>query len=425
MSDSIETSSPPAKPDATRRSYIAAIHQWMGIAATCVLLPFAVYNAVQQRFVVGAAMVVITALLAFNALMVRRGRDAPVPLLVVYLVTVGAITLSTFTYRGLQGVVWAYPAVVLFHFMASRTVATVLNGALTVFCAALVWKVAGPAMAARVAGTLALTVAFTNIFSHALEAANRALDDTRAHAERANLAKSQFLANMSHELRTPLNAIIGYTEILHEDAQAEQRPEAAKDLERIRSASHHLLRMIDEILDLARIEASRIDLEPIAVSLPSFVEELSDAVQPLARKNGNTLSVELADDAARLPLQADITRLRQCMLNLLSNACKFTEQGRITLRVAPAALGELTGVSFAVQDTGIGMTAEELARVFRPFEQADVSTARRFGGTGLGLAITSQLIRLMGGEIAAQSQPGQGSTFTLTLPLSKPAKAEA
>jgi signal transduction histidine kinase len=420
MSDRLRTSVPPASSDATRRSYIAAINLWMGVAATCLLLPFAIYNATQGRLAVSAAMIGITGLFAANMVAVLRGRDTPVPMIFIYLVSVGAITLSTFTYRGLQGVIWAYPALVLFHFMAGRTFANVLNGILVIYASVLAYQVVGGAMAARIGGTLALTMAFANIFSSALEASNRALDLTRAHAERANLAKSQFLANMSHELRTPLNAIIGYTEILHEDAQAEQRVEAAKDLERIGAASRHLLQMIDEILDLARIEASRIDLHATAVVLPRFVEELVDAAQPLARKNNNTLAVEISDAARELPLQADVTRLRQCMLNLLSNACKFTEAGRVTLRVVPAELSGAPCVAFCVQDTGIGMTAEELARVFQPFEQADASTARRFGGTGLGLAITSQLIRLMGGEIATQSAPGQGSTFTLTLPLAAP-----
>jgi signal transduction histidine kinase len=226
---------------------------------------------------------------------------------------------------------------------------------------------------------------------------------------------------MSHELRTPLNAIIGYTEMLHEDAASEGRAQTVKDLERIAGASRHLLQMIDEILDLARIEASRVELRFAAVELPTLVEELTDAARPLARKNDNTLQVELADAAGALPLQADVTRLRQCMLNLLSNACKFTEKGQVTLRVASAELGGQPGVALSVQDTGIGMTEEQLSRVFQPFEQADASTTRRFGGTGLGLAITSQLVRLMGGTLTAQSAPGRGSTFTLTLPLSPPA----
>jgi signal transduction histidine kinase len=211
--------------------------------------------------------------------------------------------------------------------------------------------------------------------------------------------------------------------MLHEDAQAEGREATVKDLERIAGASRHLLQMIDEILDLARIEASRVELSVTPVQVPSFVEELADAARLLARKNGNQLSMQLSEDAGALALQADVTRLRQCMLNLLSNACKFTEQGHVTLRVGRAELEGAPAVAFAVQDTGIGMNDEQLSRVFQPFEQADASTTRRFGGTGLGLAITSQLVRLMGGTLSAKSVPGQGSTFTLTLPLTPPAAA--
>ena len=409
--------------DAMRQRYVDRIHLWMGVAATFVLMPFAVYNALQGRVTVSLAMVVISALFGANLVAVLRQRRPPVPVVVIWLVAVGAIALSTFTFHGLQGVVWAYPSVVLFHFMAGGRQANVLNTILALVAAALTLDVVGLPMAVRVGATIGLTIAFTNIFSRALESANRAIDDARAQAERANFAKSQFLANMSHELRTPLNAIIGYTEMLHEDAEAEGRQQVVKDLQRITGASRHLLQMIDEILDLARIEASRVELVTTAVALPRFVEELTDAARPLARKNDNTLLVELAGEVEDLPLQADVTRLRQCMLNLLSNACKFTEKGQVTLRVARAEVKGAAAVAFSVQDTGIGMTEEQLARVFQPFEQADASTTRRFGGTGLGLAITSQLVRLMGGEVGASSAPGRGSTFTLSLPLSPPASS--
>jgi signal transduction histidine kinase len=409
-----------ADPDAMRQRYVDRIHLWMGVAATFVLMPFAVYNAIQGRFAVSSAMVGISALFGANLVAVLRSRTPPVPVVAIYMVALGAITLSTFTFVGLQGVVWAYPSVVLFHFMAGGRQANVLNTILALVAAVLTFEVVGLPMAIRVGATLGLTIAFTNIFSRALEAANRAIDEARTQAERANLAKSQFLANMSHELRTPLNAIIGYTEMLHEDAEAEGRETTVKDLARIAGASRHLLQMIDEILDLARIEASRVELSFTPVVVPSFVEELADAARSLARKNANQLSVQLVGDADTLALQADVTRLRQCMLNLLSNACKFTEKGHVTLRVERAELDGVPGVAFEVQDTGIGMNDEQLARVFQPFEQADASTTRRFGGTGLGLAITSQLVRLMGGTVSAKSAPGQGSTFTLTVPLAPP-----
>jgi signal transduction histidine kinase len=378
------------------------------------LSPFALYNAWQQRYAVAAAMVVIAAMFAANMIAVMRGRTAPVPVIPIYIVVIGAITLSTFKFHTMYGVLWAYPAVVLFHFMGGSKLANTLNAVLAIIASLLALEAADPPTAIRLFATLALTIAFTNIFSRALESSNRAMEEARAQAERANLAKSQFLAN----------AIIGYTELLHEDAEAEQRTEVAKDLTRIAGASRHLLQMIDEILDLARIEASRVELSSSAVALPGLVEELSDAARPLARKNGNELSVELPDEVGGLALQADATRLRQCLLNLLSNACKFTQAGRVTFRVDKTELRGAAGVAFSVQDTGIGMTEEQLSRIFLPFEQADASTTRRFGGTGLGLAITHQLSQLMGGDIAVESKPGQGSTFTLRLPLSAPREAK-
>jgi len=424
MNDRPQTSLPPPSTDATLQLYIDRIYLWMGVAAVVGLVPFAIHNLISGRPAIALSMVVIAALFAANMMAVLRKRRPPVSVVVIWAVAVGAIAMSTFKFHGLHGVVWAYPSLVLFHFMAVRSLANLLNIVLAIASALLTLEVLGPALAVRVGATMALTIAFTNIFSRALESANRALDEARTQAERANLAKSQFLANMSHELRTPLNAIIGYTEILHEDAVEEQRDEAAKDLERIASASRHLLQMIDEILDLARIEASRLELNAGVVSLPVFIEELADAARPLAQKNHNALEVELPDAVRELPLETDVSRLRQCLLNLLSNACKFTEQGSVTLRVAEAEWRGAPGIAFSVHDSGIGMSEEQLARVFLPFEQADASTTRRFGGTGLGLAITGQLARLMGGDIEVRSTLGEGSTFTLSLPLAPPPPSE-
>jgi signal transduction histidine kinase len=406
--------------DSELKRYVDRIYIWLGVAAAAVLMPFAVYNAVHRRFVIAASMVFVSGLFAANMVAVIRKRAAPVSVLPIYIVVVTAITLSSFEFRTMYGVLWAYPAVVLFHFMTGSVLANSLNAILALVASYLTVQVADAATAFRLGATLVLTIAFTNIFSRALASSNRALEEARAQAERANLAKSQFMANMSHELRTPLNAIIGYTELLHEDAEAEKRTETAKDLERIAGASRHLLHMIDEILDMARIEASRIELNATTIAVSVLIEELTDAARPLAWKNGNELSVELPEGATGLSLQADETRLRQCLLNLLSNACKFTQNGRVSLRVERSALHDKPGLAFAVRDTGIGMTAEQMSRVFLPFEQADTSTTRRFGGTGLGLAITHQLTQLMGGDLTVESAPGQGSTFTLRLPVSAP-----
>jgi signal transduction histidine kinase len=404
--------------DSELKRYIDRIYIWLGVAAAVVLSPFAAYNAVQGRLGVAASMVLVAGLFAANMVAALRGRRPSISVLPIYVVVVGAITLSSFEFKTMYGVLWAYPAVVLFHFMAGSLLANALNAVLAIAASLLTVHVADVPTAIRLGATLILTIAFTNIFSRALASSNRALEDARAQAERANLAKSQFMANMSHELRTPLNAIIGYTELLHEDAEAEQRSEAAKDLQRIAGASRHLLQMIDEILDMARIEASRIELHNTAIALVGLVEEVTDAARPLARKNDNELAVELPADADGLVLQADATRLRQCLLNLLSNACKFTQGGRVTLRVASTTLRGRPAIAIAVQDTGIGMNEEQLSRIFLPFEQADASTTRRFGGTGLGLAITHQLSQLMGGDITVDSARGAGSTFTLRLPLS-------
>ncbi|MBT3346675.1 MAG: PAS domain-containing protein, partial [Gemmatimonadetes bacterium] len=224
------------------------------------------------------------------------------------------------------------------------------------------------------------------------------LEGLKEAAETANRAKSEFLASMSHELRTPLNAIIGYSEMLQE--QVTDSPlgiDDVPDLEKIRGAGRHLLSLVNDVLDLSSIEAGHLSLTPEPFSLREMLSDVSMSVGPQVDKGGNTLHVEVADGLEHLI--ADPIRLRQCLLNLLSNAVKFTAAGRVDLTVDTARREGEKMVLFRVRDTGIGMTPEQLRRIFRPFVQADSSTTRRYGGTGLGLAITLRLARLMGGEV--------------------------
>lgn len=250
-------------------------------------------------------------------------------------------------------------------------------------------------------------------------------------AEQANRAKSQFLANMSHELRTPLNAIIGYSEMLQEEAADLGQADFIPDLERIHQAGKHLLTLINDILDLSKIEAGRMDLYLETFDVRALVQEVVSTVAPLIAKNHNRLEVHCADGLGSM--HADQTKVRQNLLNLLSNAAKFTEHGTITLTVErlsatenPRAANDLGGhlpepteddcLRFTVSDTGIGMTQDQQARVFQAFTQADASTTRKYGGTGLGLAIAQRFCQMMGGEIEVVSEPGRGSTFTMHLP---------
>ncbi|HSG48125.1 MAG TPA: response regulator [Longimicrobiales bacterium] len=233
-------------------------------------------------------------------------------------------------------------------------------------------------------------------------------------AEEANQSKSQFLANMSHELRTPLNAILGYSEMLAEEAQDDGNDEYVPDLEKIHSAGKHLLRLINDVLDLSKIEAGKMELFLEDVEVGPLVREIAATVQPLIDRNGNTLEV-VVDDAVG-SMYADVTRIRQSLLNLLSNATKFTQQGNVRLHVMVDPQSDGAAVLFRVSDDGIGMTPEQVDRLFEAFTQAEASTTRRFGGTGLGLTITRKFCRMMGGDVTVESEEGVGSTFTIRLP---------
>jgi signal transduction histidine kinase len=231
--------------------------------------------------------------------------------------------------------------------------------------------------------------------------------------EAASQHKSQFLASMSHELRTPLNAIIGLTEMMVTNAARFGTEKALEPLRRVNAAGTHLLSLINEILDLSKIEAGKLELNPEPVNLAHLVDEVIGTAEQLAEKNQNRLIVDAPENLGALT--ADPMRLKQILLNLLSNACKFTKEGEVALRVRKVADGR-DWVELAVADTGIGMTAEQQAKLFQDFTQADSLTARRYGGTGLGLALSRKLARMMGGEVTVTSEPGKGSVFTVRLP---------
>jgi PAS domain S-box-containing protein len=241
-------------------------------------------------------------------------------------------------------------------------------------------------------------------------------------AEQANRAKSQFLANMSHELRTPLNAIIGYSEMLEEEAADLGQESFVPDLHKINSAGRHLLTLINDILDLSKIEAGKMELYLEDFDIAQTVQDVVSTIRPLVEKNGNTLVVGCSPTLGRM--YADLTKMRQTLFNLLSNACKFTENGTITLIVHNKKITEplqsevgTSLVQFQVIDTGIGIAPDQLERLFQAFTQADASTTRKYGGTGLGLAISQRFCQMMGGEIAVTSEMGKGTTFTVTLPM--------
>ena len=245
----------------------------------------------------------------------------------------------------------------------------------------------------------------------ALKHAAEELLNAKNAAEAANRAKSQFLANMSHELRTPLNAIIGYSEMLQEQAQDLDHPEALPDLRRIHSAGKHLQSLIDDILDLSKIEAGKMELFIETFDVQAMVRDVVTTIRPLVDRNRNTLEVACADDPGSM--RADLTKVRQILFNLLSNASKFTQDGYITLAVTRRA----DWVEFRVSDTGIGMSPDQMEKLFQDFTQVDASTTRKYGGTGLGLAISRRFCRMMGGEITAHSRLGAGATFECQLPV--------
>jgi signal transduction histidine kinase len=254
----------------------------------------------------------------------------------------------------------------------------------------------------------------TRLFEE-IEAKSRELEVVNTQLTAANQHKSAFVASMSHELRTPLNAIIGYSEMLQEEAEDLGQEGMTADLGKVNAAGKHLLGLINNVLDLSKIEAGRMDLYLEDFAVNDLVRDVTVVVQPLVETNGNTLAVVADDDLG--VMHADLTKVRQALFNLLSNAAKFTDHGTITLTADHGVVEDVDMISFAVRDTGIGMTEDQQTRLFQAFSQAEADTSHRFGGTGLGLALSREFCRMMGGDITVESAPGAGSTFVIRLPM--------
>jgi signal transduction histidine kinase/CheY-like chemotaxis protein len=242
----------------------------------------------------------------------------------------------------------------------------------------------------------------------------QAIESAREEAVRANAAKSRFLATMSHELRTPLNAIIGYSEMLEEEAEDLGHSNFTPDLQKIRAAGKHLLALINDILDLSKIEAGKMDVYFENFEIAAMIKDVVSTIKPLINKNSNTLDVQMPENIGIM--RTDLTKVRQGLFNLLSNASKFTDKGQVTLSVQREFGPKVTWIEFSITDTGIGMSPEQMANLFQEFSQADASTTRKYGGTGLGLAITKRFCQMLGGDVTVTSEVGKGSTFIMRLP---------
>lgn len=341
--------------------------------------------------------------------------DAPVAW--VILLPVLAITVCN-TASGIAWTILAALEIGFFTWLASRDTGPLLwegqEGRLTLFALTHI------ALLALLATTAFLYERFKDRTLERLNSTNKKLAQARDRALEANRAKSAFVANMSHELRTPLNAVIGYADMLAEDVEAISPQELRTDLARIKSSGKHLLRLINELLEFSRMEAGRVrlDIEPFPIVL--LTRELVQTMEREAQKGKNALEFFCEDETPTGELfRSDPTRLRQCLYNLISNACKFTHEGSILVRMKRLRPESAQGTDlavFEVIDNGIGMTSEQLERVFEPFVQAEESIARRYGGTGLGLSLSRRLAEALGGTLEAYSVEGEGSRFVLTIP---------
>ena len=240
------------------------------------------------------------------------------------------------------------------------------------------------------------------------------LETAKDTAEKANKARSIFLAKMSHELRTPLNAVIGYSEILLEEELERKNPKKIADLRRINDAGKHLLSLVVDVLDLSKIETESVETNATTFDLAELVQEVVSTVGPIAQQKENELGFKVLGNLGAAT--TDATKLRQILLNLIGNAAKFTEAGKITITAVRTELASAGWVEFRIQDTGIGISENELENLFKDFHQANASTSTKYGGTGLGLAVSRKLCKLLGGDISCQSEPGQGSCFTVRIP---------